>query len=1093
MKRVLLFLFFVLIIPTVLAIPTNISIEGVLEDNSNSPITTSKSVRFSIYPALTGGTAIFTQTNTIVPDSKGRFNQILSNVNLNFTNQFYLGVKISTDAEATPRVTLTSVPYSFKSNSTDYLIAGGTLAGNTFAAGDLIPSTNKTLSFGTSTWHFLKGWFTDIFVGGKITSDDVLYLDSDVNISGNLLSQGDINTTGKMNATDFFVIDEHGHEASLALVSHNLLEIEDDAIIEHTNCTVNATGGQAKAYVFNEENPGDHIELVIDKTRYEMSDGLSIDLTEGVRVRPQYNWVYTDDGSTLSVSVTEPTGEFAYLCNVYIANVTGTVIDFHTVEDEIPSNYEFIKRAYKRDWLDSAVYDNGIVPTISTNDLVTTSGIVFTSMTPVTFVARDTSGATQIVDEYFNHYSDFSEVITYSDNSSISNNKYSKLVVFGAIEDKSDVYFVNRQQVPGTEYNSISKAEVDEEQKAVFICPTNLRTQCFLIAYLVVKVSGGSSTIQTLSNGAKYVDLRGSKPSALLTASSGSYAIGLSDVLSNSNEADNNIFLRPLGLTGGVSLFSNGNISLNGTLEWGGGSITATNLRVNGYIDSDDYLYLDDDVNISGFLNVSGDIRSSGKYYGDGSELTGITATETDPLWSTNFTADNYLFNTGDTMTGNLTLNEDLIPDTDASGNIGRNILRWLKGWFIDLRIDGKITSDDTVYIDDDVNVSGDLNVSGNIELGESGILIFNSTGFFQYNLTHFKEIRTDSAVPKNTIAAFYQTTCPDGWIPADGTSGTPDLNNEYNETSWLFTNDWTNVHLGTTNGSDSDFFHGLDAPLSDIIVKVLISTDGTDANSFEVLTSFYDYNYATVYEIGHIIYAIDNNNIKIQTGEHGVVRKIGDTPAETTTVVSQAWYYKISAQKKRAFGGNSSITYCMKTSDDSAETAGLIGSSGLYNVFVQNTSKNFGIGTTAPSSKLEVDGNITVTGSLNISGNDNVLTKNSTAWLHTSDWTNVHLGTTNGTDSNFFHGLNAPLTELSVKVFISTDGTDANSFEVPQMTRDTDAGGYISGTTIYYIDDDNIKVQTGLHGLQKVNDNGAHTQIDTEAWYYKIKVWKLG
>ena len=387
----------------------------------------------------------------------------------------------------------------------------------------------------------------------------------DLDVGGNILGKGDINTTRLMNATGFFAIDEHGHEASLTLVSHNLLEIEDDVIIEHTNCTVNATGGQAKAYIFNEENPGEHIDLVIDKTRYEMNNGLSIDLTEGVRVRPQYNWVYTDDGSTLSVSITEPTGEFAYLCNVYIANVTGTVIDFHTVEDEIPSNYEFIKRAYKRDWLDSAVYDNGVVPTISTNDLATTSGTVLTSMTPITFAARDTSGTTKIVDEYFNHYSDFSEVITYSDNSSIGNNKYVKLVVFGAVEDKSDVYFVNRQQSPGTEYNSISKAEVDEEQKAVFVCPSNLRTQCFLIAYVVVKVSGGSGTIQTLSNGAKYVDLRGSKPSALLTASSGSYAIGLSDVLINSNEANNNIFLRPFGLTGGISLFSNGGFTTNST------------------------------------------------------------------------------------------------------------------------------------------------------------------------------------------------------------------------------------------------------------------------------------------------------------------------------------------------------------------------------------------------------------------------------------------------------------------------------------------------------------------------------------------------
>ncbi len=533
-----------------------------------------------------------------------------------------------------------------------------------------------------------------------------------------LCQDGFCNTTVGINSTDFFVIDEHGHPARLTSVSHNLLEIEDDVIIEHTNCTVNATGGQAKAYVFNEENPGEHIELVIDLNRYEMSDGLSIDLTEGVRVRPQYNWIYTDDGSTLSVSITEPTGEFAYLCNVYIANVTGTTIDFLTVEDEVPSNYEFIKRAYKRDWLDSAVYDNGVVPTISTNDLATTSGTVLTSMTSVTFAVRDTSGATKIVDGYFNHYSDFSEITTYSDNSSISNNKYSKLVVFGAVEDKSDVYFVNRQQAPGTEYNSISKAEVDEEQRAVFVCPSNLRTQCFLIAYVVVKVSGGSATIQTLSNGAKYVDLRGTKPSFLLTASSGSYAIGLDDVLSNSNTANNIIILRPDGASGGVRLYPNGSISINGTLIWGGGSISAENIEVRGYIDSDDTLYLKDTVNISGTLKVGGGYGDSGSTLNDDGDIS----------------LDGDILLDGEILSvDTVSINQSFNPDVDNARDLGNSTHRWANiwgvlGWLLQLRVDDYIYSDDTVYIKDSLNVSENAIFDENITLtGTTDAVLWNN------------------------------------------------------------------------------------------------------------------------------------------------------------------------------------------------------------------------------------------------------------------------------------------------------------------------------------------------------------------------------
>jgi len=35
--------------------------------------------------------------------------------------------------------------------------------------------------------------------------------------------------------------------------------------------------------------------------------------------------------------------------------------------------------------------------------------------------------------------------------------------------------------------------------------------------------------------------------------------------------------------------------------------------------------------------------------------------------------------------------------------------------------------------------------------------------------------IELTSNVPVNTVSAFYQTTCPTGWIIADGTQGTPD------------------------------------------------------------------------------------------------------------------------------------------------------------------------------------------------------------------------------------------------------------------------------------------------------------------------------
>ena len=114
------------------------------------------------------------------------------------------------------------------------------------------------------------------------------------------------------------------------------------------------------------------------------------------------------------------------------------------------------------------------------------------------------------------------------------------------------------------------------------------------------------------------------------------------------------------------------------------------------------------------------------------------------------------------------------------------------------------------------------------------------------------------------------------------------------------------------------------------------------------------------------------------------------------------------------------------------------------------------------------------------------------TGWINRSDWTNVHLGsnTTLNTDSNVNHNLNAPLSNLLVKLFLSTDGTDANSFEITPVESGS-AGNY--GFTAYHVDSNNLLVQTGLNGIQILQSDGTNLAVDTENWYYRIKVYFLG
>ena len=112
------------------------------------------------------------------------------------------------------------------------------------------------------------------------------------------------------------------------------------------------------------------------------------------------------------------------------------------------------------------------------------------------------------------------------------------------------------------------------------------------------------------------------------------------------------------------------------------------------------------------------------------------------------------------------------------------------------------------------------------------------------------------------------------------------------------------------------------------------------------------------------------------------------------------------------------------------------------------------------------------------------------TGWVNCSDWTGQNLGDTVGGNVN--HALGSPISDLLIKVIISTDGTDNNSFEILNAAFDESSGSSLRyGYVVKQIDVNNIDVQTGPYGILLV-DNSGKIIIDTENWYYKIKVYKL-
>lgn len=98
------------------AVPNFMTQQGRLFDNAGAPVDGSKTFVFTIYSAATGNDSLWSETQTITLDD-GYFSTSLGAVVPIPATVFgnaprYLGVKVGTDPEMTPRQPLVSVPYA---------------------------------------------------------------------------------------------------------------------------------------------------------------------------------------------------------------------------------------------------------------------------------------------------------------------------------------------------------------------------------------------------------------------------------------------------------------------------------------------------------------------------------------------------------------------------------------------------------------------------------------------------------------------------------------------------------------------------------------------------------------------------------------------------------------------------------------------------------------------------------------------------------------------------------------------------------------------------------------------------------------------
>ncbi|MCX5751277.1 MAG: hypothetical protein NT099_06390 [Candidatus Saganbacteria bacterium] len=105
------------------SIPGQISFQGVLKDAAGHSVNDNLSIVFTIYDAASGGSSLWTETQSVSVEgglynvSLGASTPITATVFNGSTR--YLGVKVSTDSEMTPRIALLSTPYAFRAAVVD--------------------------------------------------------------------------------------------------------------------------------------------------------------------------------------------------------------------------------------------------------------------------------------------------------------------------------------------------------------------------------------------------------------------------------------------------------------------------------------------------------------------------------------------------------------------------------------------------------------------------------------------------------------------------------------------------------------------------------------------------------------------------------------------------------------------------------------------------------------------------------------------------------------------------------------------------------------------------------------------------------------
>jgi len=1103
-------------------------------------------------------------------------------------------------------VNIVPPPGPIFNNATDYVNASEHWVTN---VGTLDDVNDTQMADGQDTLSILESWLISFGnnVWCKLTGCEIA---GDLNVTGDVKIDG--TTYGQdFNGTEFQTLSEHGKTIQLSRIGGTVIHLTDNTLLHRTNLTITSEGGIVNATIgyINQEYDGFDIEYVVNETIYEIPDKSSVQLTKGTWVSPQTNYIYVDKDEILKASTTFPSGEISWAGIAEIANATGDKVHYYAVQDTIPSAPQFMENTYLRAWYDNPLYESGIDIDFDESNISTTDGNMRFAIDRVSYSARNVSSGTQYIwisdpVSAYSIHNTLDSVSTYQDGGAIGNNKYFNVVIFGLVEDENNEkkYYINVQDEPSTEYNSVSNAESDLEQKTNYQCPTAYARTCFRIAKVVLKRNTGAGTneIQTLANGLTYRQLL-DEDLVVLGGTSG-VALGLDEVLTNNPNTNKDI------ISTGNAFFNNVNTTGNLTIEspsmlqtWGttairlmkdqstwvfdvastpgmGMFINLTNGIVEIFAGAGDRLIGMDVVN-SKIIIGGGQADRDQAITFDGEDNDGTMTWKEDEDYfeldsnmlfassgGVHFRDTKTLINS--TASGVLSIVADT---TNISGNLNYesgNVTIWDDSLLMMRNANTSINSPSEGIMNitaDEMKVSGNLSIAGELINFSAGTLYAGPIYLEGYNISadadklfikgdrdknagmswgpwagHTFDMGWKAGVMGSVVP--YQwpgVEVIDSWAGAFAIASNDytQIWFDYNYSGLGFWNEYTGSINRFQIIKDTDEMFWISANGS----RVYSNNDGDDGLFFETKS-----NIPSITTDGSSDLALNSSSGDIKLwadleflDDLSIYQ--GTSEDVSITFNSSDWVFTGEVGNPNAYWNSFSYVYfdsnvtvqgnITSTNDGWCNSTQCYpleeflaggGASGIWT----NVS-----GVATYNEAINVTGNITIGNEGTLFANDTSLWYNnnsdlwnlldrgvptgtisefnlascptgwtevdtgasnySTGWVSNSDWTDRHLGTTAG--GNVVHNLGKPLSQLDVKVFISTDGTEANAREVASFTdvQEVSAGYYPIGLMTFAVDNNNIKVQTADYGVSLINDDGSYILVDNEAYYYKIEVSK--